>query len=161
LRRSIMSVHRSRSFAVLAVLPFAGVALLLLAGCPRNHAPDVPATPSGPQAGLKDSLYRYITSVVDPERDEVLLRFAWGDGETTGWSDPQLSGASVLDTHSWGVPGTYAVCTQAQDVFDNESPWSDALSVVITERPNAAPGLPELSGPSTGREQIDRLGRAG
>ncbi len=150
----MIPIHRSRSFAVLAVLLSAGAGLLLLAGCPRNRPPDAPETPAGSSSGFVDSTYTFSIVTTDPDGDSVSYRFAWGQGETTDWSGPLASGLAAVESHVWSQVGTYVVVGQAQDVLGSESPWSDALSVAIWPYPNDPPTLPQLRGPDTTRERI-------
>jgi outer membrane protein assembly factor BamB len=124
------------------------LATLLVAGCPKNHAPDAPLVPSGPSAVTKGSQTQYWSSAVDPDGDSVCIRFDWGDGDTSNWSQYVASGESVSMTHAWSAVGSYSVRAQASDATGGPSKWSPACAVQITDD-NRAPIVPSSpSGPA-------------
>ena len=137
-----MPDSRSRSLAVLAVLLFAGAALLLLAGCPQNNPPNAPVRPMGSDSGLVDTAYEYSTSAVDPDGDSIWIRFFWGDTDSTGWLGPVVGGAVVSDSHGWDTSGMWTVSAVARDVAGSRSQSSGALDVVISEPDNEPPSCP-------------------
>jgi leucine-zipper-like transcriptional regulator 1 len=119
----------------------------------RNQPPNVPATPSGPSNGPKNSLYEFTTITTDPDNDGVCYRFDWGDGDTSDWSAWMQGGVPISITHSWSRAGTYQVRAQAKDVIDVPSFWSNSHQIII-ENPNPpyTPSTP--SGPSNGKPNI-------
>jgi outer membrane protein assembly factor BamB len=87
-------------------------------------APDAPAEPDGPAKGGQDSTYTFATVAFHPESMNVAIRFAWGDGDTSPWSEFVAPGESVSMSHIWPVPDTYAVTAQAKDTANAMSQWS-------------------------------------
>ena len=121
-------------------------AMALLLGCKKkNQTPDRAAVPSGPTAGLPDSVLAFTSSTTDPDGDSVAIRFDWGDGDTSGWSGQVASGATVSDTHRWAVADTYEVRAQAKDVAGAVSDWSERFSlIVLSDTTPAAPLVPDV-----------------
>jgi hypothetical protein len=113
-----------------------------------NRAPNPPATPTGPSQGRKDSVYTFSTVTTDPDGDAVCYRFAFGDGDTSDWTNWVQSGTPVTINHSYQNSGTYSVKAQAKDVNEVLSSWSNPHQIVITNFPPNTPGTP--SGPSAG-----------
>jgi hypothetical protein len=137
-------VNKTRALSA-AALPLAVAALL---SCKTNHAPDVPAVPSGPEYCYKDTVYTFRTTVIDPDGDSMAVRFDWGDSTTSYWVGWFASGETVAFTHAWSDTGTYDVRVSAQDhLLTSEA--SEARTVQVTMRlPPDTPGEP--SGPGVG-----------
>ncbi len=105
---------------------------VILSGCKKNKAPDVPSTPDGPTSGIINIEYTFTSSAEDPEEDSVTIRFDWVDGDTSEWSSWKASGDSVITSHSWSDTGTYNIKAQAKDKKDAFSEWSDWHQIVIS-----------------------------
>jgi len=86
-----------------------------------NLPPSTPATPSGPWSAPKDSTCTFAASATDPNDDSIAVRFDWGDGDTSGWTDWGPSGWSGTKAHAWGRSGIYAVRAQAKDASEAHS----------------------------------------
>jgi DNA-binding beta-propeller fold protein YncE len=122
---------------------------LLMVGCPKkNHEPDTPSVPAGPSAVGKGWLASFSSVATDPDGDSVCIRFDWGDGDTSDWSQYVASGESVSMSHIWTA---YAVCSlraQAKGRRSLTSAWSPAQAVkVTTQRLEATIQLPAGSDP--------------
>ncbi|MEO0162100.1 MAG: PKD domain-containing protein [candidate division WOR-3 bacterium] len=114
-----------------------------------NNYPDAPVKPSGPSIGKPDSFYSFSTYAYDPDGDSISIRFSWGDGDTSGWSDYVANNTSVVDSHVWCSPGNYYIKAQAKDIHGALSPWSAIKSIaIVTNYPPNTPSTP--TGPSTG-----------
>jgi hypothetical protein len=89
-----------------------------------------PPHPEGTTTGYKGVSYTYDAGTTDPEGDNIMYEFDWGDGTTTltGWVD---SGTMVSRSHSWSSTGTYYVKVRAQDSYGLWSGWSVKLQVSI------------------------------
>jgi hypothetical protein len=92
--------------------------------------PNDPPHPEGPTTGYKGVSYTYDAGTTDPEDDDIMYEFDWGDGTTTltGWVD---SGTMVSRSHSRSSTGTYYVKVRAQDSYGLWSGWSVKLQVSI------------------------------
>jgi len=111
--------------------------------------PTQPAKPTGPALGIWNVAYSYITSASEPDNEEIYYLFDWGDGSNSGWLGPYSSGATVTGTKTWTELGTYEVKAKARDIWGAASPWSDPLTVTITD--NTPPSVPVVTGPSEGK----------
>jgi outer membrane protein assembly factor BamB len=87
-------------------------------------APNAPNEPDGPAKGGENTQYTFSTVAFHPETMNVSIRFAWGDGDTSDWSDFVAPGESISKIHAWSVPDTYAVTAQAKDTGNAMSEWS-------------------------------------
>jgi len=90
--------------------------------------PSTPNTPSGPRSGFIRRPYRYSTSAIDPDGEQIKYTFDWGDGTTsvTGLID---SGKRAIASHLWFKPGNYRVRVMATDSVGSSSGWSRTLTV--------------------------------
>ena len=116
--------------------PAAALAALCLVACnqPINNPPDPPSKPEGPATGRSDSTYTFTTTASDPDGDLVRVRFDWGDGDTSDWSEFVQNGDTVAARHM--LPGGLcAVKAQARDARDALSDWSPPCSVAISPWP--------------------------
>ena len=93
-----------------------------------NHPPDIPAKPSGKTFGKVGIEYHYTTSTVDPDEDQVYYKWDWGDGSFSEWLGPYDSDLEVSASHSWSH-GNYEIKVKSKDIHDEESNWSDPLSI--------------------------------
>jgi len=99
---------------------------------PRNNdAPATPSTPTGPTTGSVAITYNFTTSTTDPDDDDLLYLFDWGDGTTSGWVGPFASGATGVASHIWTSGGTFAVKVQAKDFIGATTDWSGTTSITI------------------------------
>ena len=96
-----------------------------------NAAPNKPDKPSGPPSGKVGEEYNYTSSATDPNGDQVMYLFDWGDGSDSGWLGPYNSSENASGKHIWNKKGTYQIKVKAKDIYEKESIWSDSLSVKI------------------------------
>lgn len=97
-----------------------------------NEPPDIPMTPSGPSVGGIGASYDFTSSATDPDWDNVSIRFAWGDGDTSAWSAYDGSGYDVTMSHTYADSGVFLVTAQAKDIYGYLSQWSPAHTVAIS-----------------------------
>jgi len=96
-----------------------------------ENPPDIPAVPSGPDSGYVSHSYTFSSSATDPDGDQVSIRFDWGDGDTSNWSNFVNSGQTISMSHSYLSTGTYYIKAQAKDDKGNLSDWSSTHSINI------------------------------
>ncbi len=96
-----------------------------------NYPPETPVQPSGIVQGLPDVQYEFSGSTTDPDGDNLLYMFDWGDETNSGWLGPYASGETCMDSHIWSSSGGYDVKVKAKDTNDAESDWSGSLYVAI------------------------------
>ena len=100
----------------------------------KNNAPDAPSVPAGPNTGTQDTSYDFSSSVVDPDGDDIAIRFSWGDDSLSDWSAFTPGGSITILSHSYTSIGTYSIQAQAKDDKDT-SAWSDPHQISIHDFP--------------------------
>jgi hypothetical protein len=109
------------------------VSAILISGCKKkNHPPYAPYTPRGPASGLVNQSYDFSSLAIDPNYDSVAIRFDWGNGDTSDWSQLVATDQIITMSCSWTLPNTYYVKAQAKDQKEAFSEWSLPLYVTIT-----------------------------
>lgn len=101
-----------------------------------NLPPNTPDAPTGPTEGVTFVTYTYSAMVPsDPEGQQILMKFDWGDGNTSDFIGPYDTGETVTASHAWPVYGTYNVKVMAKDVNGSSSAWSNPLQITINDVP--------------------------
>lgn len=98
---------------------------------PPNYAPNTPSTPSGPSSGSTNSSYTFYSSATDPDGDSIAIRFNWGNGVISNWSNYFPSGTTISMSYSYPNQGTYIITAQAKDKWGDTSAWSAPHSITI------------------------------
>lgn len=99
-----------------------------------NLPPADPDKPSSKSTGDPGEVMYFTTSTIDPNADQVLYLFDWGDGTDSGWLGPYNSGEIVIANHTWTEEDTYKVKVKAKDdPFGEVSKWSEEKSVKIDD----------------------------
>ncbi len=93
-----------------------------------SYPPEIP-TLDGPAFGRINKTYSYTAVTTDPEGDQILYIFDWGDGSQSEWIGPVTSGTYVSESHTWSEIGDYEVKVRAKDIEGAGSKWSDACNV--------------------------------
>jgi PKD repeat protein len=99
--------------------------------CDPNAPPDTPSTPTGPTTGNRNIEYDYSTSTTDFDGNNIYYFWYWGDGTGNTWYGPYSSGETCTQSHQWTDLGTYNVKVKAKDQDNEESQWSDPISMTI------------------------------
>ena len=94
-----------------------------------NNAPEKPSTPEGPTSGKIKNTYSYSSSTTDSDGHKIYYNFDWGDGSSSGWLGPFNSGESATASHKWTSQGAFQIKVKARDEYNEESDWSDPLSI--------------------------------
>ncbi len=89
-----------------------------------NRPPEKPDI-IGPTEGRTARYYTYNVTPIDPDSDEVYIRWDWGNGDTTGWKGPYISGEVISEHYIWNKKGTYIIKAQIKDEVDAESEWGE------------------------------------
>ncbi len=98
---------------------------------------DIPFTPilyTGKIQGFNDTVYTYSALTTDPYEYQVSYRFDYGNGTFSEWTPFVPSGTSSYLSFAWQTPGIYVLRTQAKNVYGLESPWSEPIEVIITDK---------------------------
>ncbi|MBS4015823.1 MAG: YncE family protein [Candidatus Latescibacteria bacterium] len=124
---------------------------LLFINCEKKL--NMPSTPSGPSSGIINYSYYFSSSATDIYDDSVTIRFDWGNGDTSFWSDYVVSGNSAVMSNSWSAAGTYQIRAQARTKSMRLSDWSFSKEFIISS--NRPPNAPQnLIGPYAGSANI-------
>ena len=106
-------------------------ASLSLFACRRNHPPDIPSSPSGPNSLWPGDTGEFHVSSYDRDHSDcVSFQFDWGGGDTSAWT-PFSESASVMMRHAWLDTGLYEVRARARDDKNAQSGWSEPLAVSV------------------------------
>jgi len=88
-----------------------------------NYPPNKP-TIEGPLNGKIGEEYEYcITRAVDPDGDNIFVYWDWGDGTSSGWLGPYVSGEQIYEKHTWYVSDNYIIKAKLRDEIGAESDW--------------------------------------
>jgi hypothetical protein len=90
-----------------------------------NQRPNTPDKPAGDAEGEPGKEYTFATGCTDPDGDDVLFKWDWGDGNVSDWLDTNSA------THSWPVRSKYFVKVMAKDEHGGETDWSEAHEINI------------------------------
>ena len=95
-----------------------------------NYPPVVPVI-EGPLNGRIGEKNTYcISSIIDPNGDNIYVFWDWGDKTNTDWLGPYENGEQVCDQHIWYKKGNYTIKVKLKDEFGEESNWG-YLEVII------------------------------
>ncbi len=113
----------------------------------QNNPPLDPPMPSGPTYVEMGVEYTYSASAVDTDGDQVRMRFDWGDGSYSEWSDFVDSNIEISMAHSWDVISAHQIRAIAQDIKGLNSSWSPALNVTVSQLETGLPPVAVISIP--------------
>ncbi|MBE3136947.1 MAG: PKD domain-containing protein [Thermoplasmata archaeon] len=116
----------------------------------QNLPPNVPVQPIGPTFIERGIWYEYTSYTYDLNGDQVRLRFDWGDGNFSDWSDLVDSNMTVSASHIWDNRSTFSVRVIAQDENGSNSSWSDPLTVTVSEETGGIPPVLDIIAPGNG-----------
>lgn len=89
-----------------------------------NRVPEKPEI-IGPHEGRVGGYLTFNVTPVDPDYDEVYIRWDWGDGDPTGWDGPYNTGEVITEYYIWYRKGTLTIKAQLKDEADAESEWGE------------------------------------
>ena len=93
--------------------------------------PEKPNRPQGPINGKPGIEYTYTTSAANPDENQRVYKWDWGDETFSDWLGPYNADETIEASHVWAKKGTYEIRVKAKDVYDVESEWSDPLAVTM------------------------------
>jgi chitodextrinase len=118
---------------------------------PPNNPPSSPLKPLGPTFIERGVNYTYTSSAIDPDGDQVRLRFDWGDGSFSNWSVLADSNTNVSSSHAWSYLSNYSIRVIAQDKNGSNSSWSTLLTVTVSEQETSnEPPILDIKAPNNG-----------
>jgi hypothetical protein len=117
----------------------------------QNLPPNAPVQPIGPTFIERGIWYEYTSFTSDLNGDQVRLRFDWGDGNYSDWSDLVDSNMTVSASHIWNNRSTFSVRVIAQDENESNSSWSLPLNVTVSEQETGeVPPVLDIIAPDNG-----------
>jgi len=108
---------------------------------------------NGPTVGFKGVEYNFEFVSTEPDDDKVYYYVNWGDGSNSGWVGPYNSGDTATISKKYNSVGTYTIKAKAKDSFNQESDWSDPLTIEILD--NSPPATPVITGPTNGKTGVE------
>lgn len=104
-----------------------------------NNPPESPLNPIGLTSVKLGISYIYNVTAFDQDGNKIRLRFDWGDGTFSDWSEFVNSNAIVSFSHNWNSPSNYSIRVIAQDNNGLNSSWSTPLRVTVLSNASANP----------------------
>jgi len=96
--------------------------------------PATPSVPSGDTFGYTYISYTFSSHTIDPQSEDIAIRFDWGDGDTSSFSDFEHSGQTIQMSHIYYQSGTYYIKAQAKDINNILTEWSDTHIIKIVSK---------------------------
>jgi predicted acyl esterase len=101
-----------------------------------SSPPSKPNKPSGFRRVRTNRYYKYSSSTIDPDNDQIYILFDWDDGTSSGWLGPFESGKKVSAYHKWKVKGIYTIRAKAKDINGAQSDWSEPVEINVPRNIN-------------------------
>ncbi len=98
-----------------------------------NQPPDTPDI-SGPTNGKPGIELGYTIVSSDPEGNDIVYCFDWGDDSGQVCIGPYPSGEEVTISHTWNENGTYTITVKASDILGEESGLATLKVRISTSR---------------------------
>jgi murein tripeptide amidase MpaA len=117
-----------------------------------NNPPFQPII-DGSEDCLQGENYRLMVQGSDPENDDLYFFVDWGDQTSGEWNGPFSVEEPALIDHIFSSPGQFNIKVKAKDVYEEEGPWSDSITVIVDE--NFAPIDPDITGTNRGSPNVD------
>ena len=99
-----------------------------------THSPDAPSI-KGSSEGTAGKSYTFNVTATEPDEENILYYFDWGDGTNSGWLGPYPSGTMIEKSHSWKA-GSWTIKVKAKDIHDIESEWGTLKITISKNRAN-------------------------
>ena len=88
-----------------------------------NSPPEIPDI-NGPKTGKPGVQYNYTITSTDPDENDIVYCFSWGDDTGELCIGPYQSGEEVTISHIWVENGTYTISVKASDILGAESDYA-------------------------------------
>jgi|GEM_PF-3433931 len=98
----------------------------------NNSSPEIDVISAPPQSIITSLEYSFTVNATDNNNDSIYFLFDWGDGNTSDWLGPYISGETCTANHSWNQDGSYVVTVQSKDDYSLIGNWSEGILVNVT-----------------------------
>lgn len=100
----------------------------------KNYRP-IASKPFGnlPDEGIVNTPYIFKSFALDTDDDSVYIRFSFGDGDTSLWSNMVKCGDTIEVTHAFQDTGTYLIKSQAKDKRGKTSFFSEPFNFTVKQ----------------------------
>ena len=115
-------------------LAYSGVAPIDIIIDSSISAPETPSIPYGDTFGYTYVSYTFSSHTIDPQSEDIAIRFDWGDGDTSSFSDFEHSGQTIRTSHTYNQSGIYYIKAQAKDINNILTEWSDTHMIKIISK---------------------------
>jgi len=75
----------------------------------------------------------FLARAQDAELESCSVRFAWGEGDTSGWSEFRSRFDEFTASHAWADSGHFIIKVQARDESGHESEWLGGIRLVVLD----------------------------
>jgi murein tripeptide amidase MpaA len=117
-----------------------------------NNAPMKP-TLDGEADCMEGKDYQLIVHGSDPENDDLYFFVDWGDQTSGKWTGPFSAGEPASLYHAYSSTGQFNIRAKARDVYEEEGPWSESITITVFE--NLAPSDPAIEGTNRGSPGVE------
>lgn len=121
-----------RLFSPFVRIALVAAGLLLATTCERNLPPSATLEASLDRA-VAGEVVSFLARAQDAEGEGFSVRFSWGDGDTSDWSEFRSTYGEVTTSHAWADSGHYIVKAQAKDESGHESEWLGGVRLIILD----------------------------
>jgi len=96
-----------------------------------HSQPLTPAILAGPDSIWFTNSATFLVAGSDPDREKLRFKFAWGDGDTSDWLEPNVGDTAISTSYTWDSAGRFDVTVRAEDTTGDLSSWSSSKTVVV------------------------------
>lgn len=97
-----------------------------------TQVPLTPGVPGGPIATGLSTSEEFTATTTDPDGDDLYYQWDWGNGQTSPWYGPYVSGEPVSRSYSYSETGDYDIRVRVFDRWQDTSAWSSPHSISVS-----------------------------
>ncbi len=97
----------------------------------KREPPVKPTFVDAPEISYPGKRVKFNAVTIDPDEENVFYKFAWGDGDSSGWIGPAWMGVTMGEYHTYAAIDSYEVTVLARDDAWMVSEASDAHTISI------------------------------
>ncbi len=98
----------------------------------QNHAPSVASQPTTDCVMFPSGSSRsFSTQATEPDGEQILYRWAFGNGDSSTWMGPYNSGDTCMVSYQWTTPGQYDIKILTKDNYQASAAWSAPMTITV------------------------------